>query len=63
LNLSAEELTQDELDHVDEGHPLLICVRASKPPGWQIPKPERQAPWVPTVAPARWNPVTGHYAA
>jgi Methyltransferase domain len=63
LNLSAEELTQDELDHVDEGHPLLICVRASKPPGWHIPKPERQAPWVPTAAPARWNPVTGHYAA
>ena len=31
MNLPAEELARHELDHVDPGHPLLICVRAVKP--------------------------------
>jgi len=62
LNVPAEELTQEELDHVDPGHPLLICVRATKPAGWSAPKPERREPWVPRATPARWNPITGHYA-
>ncbi|HSK16951.1 MAG TPA: methyltransferase domain-containing protein [Gaiellaceae bacterium] len=62
LNVPAEELTQEELDHVDPGHPLLICVRATKPAEWSTPKPERREPWVPRATPARWNPITGHYA-
>lgn len=61
MNVPAEELTARELDHVDPGHPLLICVRAVKPEGWNPPRPERRVPWVPDVAPALWNPVTGHY--
>jgi SAM-dependent methyltransferase len=63
MNVPAPELTRDELDHVDPGHPLLICVRAKKPVGWNAPKPERREPWLPAVTPAQWNPVTGHYAA
>ena len=62
MNMSAEELTTTELDHVDEGHPLLICVRIAKPHDWSLPKPKLRTPWVPNVEPARWNPVTGHYA-
>jgi SAM-dependent methyltransferase len=63
LNVAAEELTRTELDHVDEGHPLLICAHVRKPAGWSLRKPELQVPWLPAVEPARWNPVTGHYAA
>jgi SAM-dependent methyltransferase len=62
MNMPAEELTRAELDYVDPGHPLLICVRAVKPAGWQVPRPEPHVPWTPDVTPARWNPVTGHYA-
>jgi SAM-dependent methyltransferase len=62
MNVPAEELTRKELDHVDPGHPLLICVRAVKPSGWGPPKPERREPWVPRVTAARWNPTRGHYA-
>lgn len=61
MNLPTEELTPAELDHVDPGHPLLVCVRATKPAGWSSPKPEHRVPWVPDVPPARWNSVTGHY--
>jgi SAM-dependent methyltransferase len=62
MNMPAEELTRDELEYADPGHPLLICVRAVKPAGWDMPRPEQRTPWVPDVTPARWNPVTGHYA-
>ena len=62
MNMPAEELTSAELESADPGHPLLICVRAVKPAGWDVPRPEQRTPWVPDVTPARWNPVTGHYA-
>jgi SAM-dependent methyltransferase len=61
LNVPAEELTREELDHVDPGHPLLICARVTKPSGWSRPRPDRREPWLPDTLPARWNPVTGHY--
>jgi len=63
MNMAAEELTRDELDFRDPGHPLLICVRAVKPQEWRARKPDYREPWVPPVRPARWNPVTGHYAS
>jgi hypothetical protein len=63
LNLPAEELTRAELEHVDPGHPLLICARAVKPAEWSASRPERREPWLPETAPARWDPVRGHYAA
>jgi SAM-dependent methyltransferase len=62
MNLPAEELTGGELAYVDPGHPLLICARAVKPAGWDIPRPKPVTPWVPHVTPARWNEITGHYA-
>jgi len=62
LNMAAEELTQRELDSVDPGHPLLICVRVVKPAHWQARKPDYCTPWKPGITPAQWNPVTGHYA-
>lgn len=62
MNMPAEELARHELEYVDSGHPLLICVRAVKPNDWQAPKPEYRDPWRPEVTPAEWNPETGHYA-
>lgn len=62
MNLPAEECTRDELHHVDPGHPLLICARIVKPANWQAPAPVYREPWLPPVTPARWNPVSGHYA-
>jgi SAM-dependent methyltransferase len=62
MNLPAEELTRDELEYADPGHPLLLCVRAVKPFGWQTPKPAYRDPWLPDNTPAQWDPVTGHYA-
>ena len=61
MNVPAEELARHELEHVDPGHPLLICVRAVKPINWDLPKPEYRDPWRPKVAPAQWNSETGHY--
>ncbi len=61
MNLPAEELTRRELEYVDPGHPLLICVRAVKPSRWEAAKPDYRDPWQPKVTPARWNPKTGHY--
>jgi SAM-dependent methyltransferase len=61
MNMPAEELTRTELQYTDPGHPLLICVRAVRPAGWDVARPEPRSAWVPDVAPARWNPVTGHY--
>jgi glycosyltransferase involved in cell wall biosynthesis len=62
LNLPAEELTRRELEHRDPGHPLLVCVRAVKPEGWEAEPPVYTDPWLPDVEPDRWNPETGHYA-
>jgi len=61
MNMPAEELTRRELDFVDEGHPLLICVRAVKPANWQAARPEYRTAWTPDTTPAQWNPVSGHY--
>ena len=63
LNMAAEELTPDELEHVDAGYPLLISVRVVKPHGWYARKPPSKEPWLPDVTPARWNRLTGHYPA
>jgi hypothetical protein len=63
MNMAAEELTREELAHIDIGHPLLICARVIKPRGWATEKPEPRRPWLPSVSPARWDPVRGHYAA
>jgi hypothetical protein len=60
-NMPSEELSRAELDHVDEGHPLLISVRVVKPAHWQAEKPEYRAPWTPNVEPEKWNAETGHY--
>lgn len=61
MNMPAEELTRVERDHQDEGHPLLICVRIVKPADWAGVRPDYREPWLPPLAPATWNPVTGHY--
>ena len=63
MNMPSEELSRMELDHVDEGHPLLISVRVVKPRNWHPARPQYRDPWVPAVNPARWNPSTGHYPA
>ena len=62
INIPAEELTRRELDFIDPGHPLLICVRVVKPADWRADKPDYRTPWKPGITPAQWNPVTGHYA-
>ena len=62
MNLPAEELACHELQHVDPGHPLLICVRVVKPADWAAPRPPYRDPWVPEVTPSAWSPETGHYA-
>lgn len=62
LNLPAHELTRQEMDFVDPGQPLLICVRVVKPANWQAEKPVYREPvWTPQVAPARLSDKTGHY--
>jgi hypothetical protein len=61
MNMPSEELSRRELDHVDEGHPLLISVRAVRPADWQASRPPYRDPWIPSVEPAPWNPRTGHY--
>jgi glycosyltransferase involved in cell wall biosynthesis len=63
MNLPAEELARHELAHRDPGHPLLICVRVVKPNEWHAPEPAYRDPWHPETTPARWNPLTGHYAS
>jgi glycosyltransferase involved in cell wall biosynthesis len=62
MNMHAEELTERELKYVDPGHPLLICARVVKPAGWHTSKPVYREPWHPDLTPAKWNPMTGHYA-
>jgi SAM-dependent methyltransferase len=62
MNLPAHELTQPEMDFVDPGQPLLICVRVVKPAQWRAEKPAYREPaWTPPVAPARLSERTGHY--
>jgi hypothetical protein len=61
MNMPSEELSRTELDYEDEGHPLLVSVRAVKPPNWQAARPVYRDPWIPSVTPARWNAKTGHY--
>ena len=62
MNLPAHELTRQEMDFVDPGQPLLICVRVVKPARWQAEKPAYREPvWTPPVAPARLSDKTGHY--
>lgn len=62
LNLPARELTAQELNQVDPGHPLLVCVRIVKPALWQAEKPVYRDPlWTPDVRPAEIRPDTGHY--
>jgi SAM-dependent methyltransferase len=62
LNLPAEELTRQELDFVDPGQPLLICVRVVKPANWQAQKPVYREPgWRPELTPAHLSSTTGHY--
>jgi hypothetical protein len=62
LNLPAREFTAQELNHVDPGQPLLICVRAVKPLNWQAEKPMyRDLLWTPEIKPAQSRPDTGHY--
>jgi hypothetical protein len=62
MNMPAEELSRQELDHVDEGHPLLISARIVKPAGWYVERPPYKDAWTPVGRPVRWNPSTGHYA-
>jgi SAM-dependent methyltransferase len=61
MNLPAEELTAEERDFRDEGHPLLISARIVKPDRWAAPRPEYRDPWLPGGTPEPWDPVTGHY--
>jgi SAM-dependent methyltransferase len=62
LNLPAKEFTLHELDHVDPGQPLLICVRVQKPEMWQAAKPLYQEPlWLPHTQAAKLNSSAGHY--
>lgn len=62
LNLAAEELTDRELDAVDPGHPLLICVRVRRPDGWAPERPDYlPEPYIPPGEPAVLRDDTGHY--
>jgi len=61
MNVPAEELTRQELEYVDLGHPLLLCARVVKPVGWHAAKPAYRDPWLPDTTPSQWDPVTGHY--
>ena len=61
MNMTAEELTGDERDHRDPGHPLLISARIVKPARWRAEPPACRDAWLPAGTPAEWNPVTGHY--
>lgn len=62
MNMSAEELSRDELTYQDPGHPLLICARVVKPRAWNIERPDYRQPWLPSDQPARWSVETGHYS-
>ena len=61
LNMTAEELAHDERTYRDEGHPLLISVRARRPRDWQAARPPSRDAWLPSGDAQRWNSITGHY--
>lgn len=61
MNMPAEELTAEERDHRDAGHPLLICARIVKPAAWSASRPAYRDAWLPPTTPAAWNAETGHY--
>jgi len=63
LCVPAEELTLHELQYRDPGHPLLLCVRATRPAGWSVEKPPYREAWVPDAAPHRYDSKTGLYPA
>jgi SAM-dependent methyltransferase len=62
LCVPVEELSREELEHRDPGHPVLICVRATRPADWNPPRPEYRDAWVPDAVPHRHNPQTGFYS-
>ena len=61
MNMPCEELSRTEIEHEDEGHPLIISVRAVRPLAWRGIRPEYRDSHPPLAVPARWNPTTGHY--
>jgi hypothetical protein len=62
LNEPAQAFTPAELNHVDPGQPLLICVRVVRPLEWQGEKPVYRDPlWTPAVKSAQMRADTGHY--
>lgn len=61
MNLPAEEMTTEERNHRDPGHPLLICARIVRPNTWNTPAPQYHEAWTPPRTPRKWHPVTGHY--
>jgi SAM-dependent methyltransferase len=61
VNLPAEEMTAEEREHRDPGHPLLICARIVKPRDWNAARPDYRDAWVPDTTPSRWTRETGHY--
>lgn len=63
MNLAAEELTADERELRDPGHPLLISARIVKPRAWHVERPAYREPWLPSTVPGRWSERHGHYPA
>lgn len=63
MNLPAEELTAEEREMRDPGHPLLISVRIVKPRRWHAERPAYCEPWLPSTTPSRWSERNGHYPA
>jgi len=61
MNMAAEELTTEERDFIDRGHPLLVCARIVRPAEWPAAAPPYRDPWLPSTVPQAWNRVTGHY--
>ncbi len=62
LNVQAEEMTREELEACDPGHPVLICVNAQRPLDWAPEPPVYRDAWTPEPRPAVQNQRTGVYA-
>lgn len=62
-NLMTEELTATELDTVDVAHPVLICVRVTRPADWSCPPPPPKSTWTPGGIAPRMDPVRGHFVS
>ncbi|HYW31413.1 MAG TPA: glycosyltransferase [Gemmatimonas sp.] len=62
LNVQAEEMTRAELVRHDPGHPVLVCVRATRPINWSPARPVYRDAWTPEARPAVLNERTGVYA-